>query len=187
MYAGVPIAIPADVTPLTRHRGAERFRDAEVGDQRVRTLREDVRRLDVAMDDAARVRKRERVDYVMQNPRHFARAELLLALERRAQRLAFDVRHRVPEQIALLAGREQRHDVRVLQLRGDLDLAAEPVAIDAGGELGRQHLDDDVAAEHAVDGDEDAAHAATGQLVIELIVGPQRTLEVLSEISHRSV
>ena len=121
----------------------------------------------------------------MQNPHDLAGGELLLPLERGAQRLALDVRHRVPEQIALLAGREERNDVRVLQLRGDLDLSAEAVAIDAGGQLRREHLHDDVSAEHAVDGDEDAAHPATGQLVIELIVGPQRILEVLSEFCHR--
>src|SRR5688572_32591026 len=33
-----------------RHRGAQRFRDAEVGDQRVRSLGQDVCRLDVAVD-----------------------------------------------------------------------------------------------------------------------------------------
>jgi hypothetical protein len=56
-------------------------------------------------------------------------------------------------------------------LRGDLDLSAEAVAIDAGGQLRWQHLHDDAASEHAVDGDEDATHAATHQLTIELIVG----------------
>ena len=57
-----------------RHRGADGFRDAEVGDERVRALREDVRRLDVAVDDAALVGEGERVDDVVQNAHDFARA-----------------------------------------------------------------------------------------------------------------
>lgn len=74
--------------------------------------------------------------------------------------------------------------MRMLQLRGHLDLAPEAVAIDARRELRRQDLHDDISPQHAVDGDEHAAHAATRQLTVELIVGPQRILEVLSEICH---
>ena len=41
-----------------RHRSAERFGDAEVGHQRMRALRQDVGRLDIAMDDTPGVGKR---------------------------------------------------------------------------------------------------------------------------------
>ena len=64
-----------------RQRSADGFCDAEVGDERVGSLREDVRRLDVAMDDAALVCECERVDDVMQNPHNLARAELSFSLE----------------------------------------------------------------------------------------------------------
>ena len=106
---------------------------------------------------------------------------------RGAQRFAVDERHCVPEQIALLAGGEERHDVRVLQLRDDLDFAPEAIAVHAGGELRRKDFDDDFSSEHAVGGDEDAAHPATGQLAVELIVGPQRVLEVFREVGHQGL
>ena len=77
--------------------------------------------------------------------------------------------------------------MRVLQLRRNLDLSAEAVAIHAGSELRRQHFDDDISAKHTIDRDEDAAHAASRQLSIELIIGPQRILEVLSEFCHRDI
>ena len=57
-----------------RQRGADRLRDAEVGDERVRALREDVRRLDVAMDHAARVGESERIDDIVQDTSDLARA-----------------------------------------------------------------------------------------------------------------
>src|SRR5262249_49235105 len=100
------------------------------------------------------------------------------------KRLALDVRHGIPEQVPLLASRKEWHDVRVLQLRRNLDLAAEPVAIYSSRELWRQHLHDDCAPEHTIDRHKDATHPATRQLTIELIVGPQRILEVLSEFCH---
>jgi hypothetical protein len=43
--------------------------------------------------------------------------------------------------------------------------------VDAGGELRRQDFHDDASSEDAVDGNEDATHAATYELTIELIVG----------------
>jgi hypothetical protein len=45
------------------------------------------------------------------------------------QRLARDERHRIVDEIFVLAGREERDDVRVLKLRGNLDLATEPAAV----------------------------------------------------------
>ena len=82
MYAGVPIAMPLSSRP-DRQRGADGFRDAEVGDEGVCALSEDVRRLDVAMDDTALVRESERVDDIVQDTSDFARGERSLALETR--------------------------------------------------------------------------------------------------------
>jgi hypothetical protein len=45
----------------------------------------------------------------------------------------------------------------------------------------------DPASEHSVDGDEDAAHAATRQLAVELVVGAQSVLEVLREVNHQRI
>src|SRR4051794_7991264 len=75
--------------------------------------------------------------------------------------------------------------MRMLQLGSDLYLSPEPVAVHAGGKLRRQDLDHHPATEDAVDRHENATHAATCQLSIELIVGGQRGLELIGEVGHR--
>jgi len=77
--------------------------------------------------------------------------------------------------------------VRVLELRDDLDLSAEPLAIDARRELGREHFDDNAPAERTIDRREDAAHPAARQLAIELIGRAERILQLFGEFSHQSL
>ena len=71
--------------------------------------------------------------------------KLRLAVEPRAQRLALDERHHVVEQPVRLARVEQRQDVRMLQVRRDLDLGEEPLDPSDGAELGIEHLERDLA------------------------------------------
>ena len=93
-----------------------------------------------------------------------ATRQLAVAPEPGAQRLALDQRHGVVEQVAGLAGGEQRDDVGMLERRGEVDLAAEPVQAQAGRELGREHLDHHLPAEAGLLGHEHAAHGAAAQL-----------------------
>jgi hypothetical protein len=65
MYAGVPIAIPPDVIPIP-HRRAQRFRDSEVRDERVRPDREDIAGLCPGTSRLA-MRIGQRSDDVVQN------------------------------------------------------------------------------------------------------------------------
>ena len=103
-----------------RHPRAARLlhreRDAEVGDERVSALQQDVLRLDVAMHDAERVRGAQRVGDLAGDAHRVVDRQLPLALEPRAQRLARDERHDVVQERVGLARVEQRQDVRVLQL-----------------------------------------------------------------------
>ena len=55
--------------------------------------------------------------------------------------------------------------MRVLQLRGDLNLAAEPVDVHPG-ELGVQHLHDHLTVEGALAGEKHAAHPAAAELAL---------------------
>src|SRR5690606_6747009 len=66
----------------------------------------------------------------------------------------------------------------------DLDLAAKTLVVDARGEFGRQHLDDDLAAQRRVRRDEDATHAATGQLTLERVARREGGLELGGEFGH---
>ena len=58
--------------------------------------------------------------------------------------LALDERHDVEEAAVRLARVEQREDVRVLEVGGELDLGEEPLGADHGGELGPQDLERDL-------------------------------------------
>jgi hypothetical protein len=64
-----------------------------------------------------------------------------------AQGVALYVRRREPGQPVDVSGGEHGNDVRVLELCGEEDFAAEPLDGDAREELRREHLDDDAAIE----------------------------------------
>ena len=61
--------------------------------------------------------------------------------------------------------------MRVLERRGELDLAAEAVDVEARAELGREHLDHDLPAERGFLGQEDAAHPPTAKLALKVEIG----------------
>jgi len=75
----------------------------------------------------------------------------------------------IPEPIAGEPGVENRDDVGLLQRRGQSNLAGEALGAQADGALGREHLDDDVAVEGGIVGEEYARHAAAGQLTLERV------------------
>jgi len=132
----------------------------------VRAAAEDIRRLDVPMDDAAFVRVRERVDDVVQNSEHLSRRELRALAEGALQGFSLDERHGEVEQITMRAGGVERDDVRVLELRRDLDLAAESITVHAGGEGGRKDFDHNIPIQRALRREEHSAHAAARQLAL---------------------
>ena len=167
-----------------RERGRQRLRDAEVGDEGVRSQREDVAGLDVAVDHPALVRVGERLHHVVEDADHVAHRQRALALHACAERLALDEGHGVVQQLLVLAGREERHDVRMLELRGELDLAPEPVDVHPRGEIGRQHLDDDRPRQRALPGDEHAAHPPAHELAIELVGGSEGGGQAFAEGIH---
>ena len=85
----------------------------------------------------------------------------------------------------MLAGVQQRHDVRVRQTRGELHFSAESIAIDPCGKIRRQHLDDDLSPERVLLRHEDAAHAAAGQFALDRVRVAQGALEVIDQlVSH---
>ena len=120
-----------------------------------------------AMDYAARVRVGQRIRHVVQDPHDIARRKLHVFVERMPQRLTFDVRHREVQQVAGGTGGVQRHDVRMLELRGELDLAPEPLAVLARREVRGQDFDDDLPVQRLLGRHEHTAHAAAGQLAFQ--------------------
>ena len=101
----------------------------------VAVLEEDVLRLDVAVDDAVRVREVERLEGLARDLDRLLDGELALAVEQLAQRLAAQERHRVVQRARGFAGAPHRKDVRVLEPRRDVHLAPKAVAAHRGREV----------------------------------------------------
>ncbi len=160
--------------------------DAEVGYDRVLSREQHVVGLDIAMHHALGVGVRQRVHDVPEDAHRLPDRELALASELGAQRLAGDEWHDVVEQAEGGTRGEQLHDVGVLQRGGELDLAAEALGIDAGRELGGQHLDDDAAAQRHLFGQEHAAHTAAAELPLDPVGRSDGLLELLSQVGHRA-
>ena len=67
--------------------------------------------------------------------------QLPFAVDAFLQRLALDERHDIVEDAVDGAGIEDREDVGVGQLGGDLDFAEEAIGAEGGAHLGAHHLD----------------------------------------------
>ena len=148
-------------------RFAHRLGHAEVGHQRVAPGEHHVVGLDVAMHHAVLVRVGERIDHFGDQPHRFVHRQLAFAGQPLAKRLARHVRHDVVEEAVGVAGVEQRQDVRVLQLRGDLDFAEEARRPQRGGEILAQHLDRHLAMMLEVLGEIDRRHPALAELALD--------------------
>ena len=81
-------------------------RDAEVGDEWLPFVQEDVLRLQVAMDDAVTMRVVERAADGDGEPHRFVHRQLLFTIEPRAERLPLHEGHHVEQQTPCLAGVE---------------------------------------------------------------------------------
>ena len=170
--------------PGRRERRTQRLGHAEIGDERVTPLRQHVARLDVAMHHAMRVRVGERIHDVGEDADDVLDRKPAALLEPHAQRLTAHEGHRVVEEIAVLPRGEERNDVRMLQLRSQVDLASEALAVDARGELGREDLHHHGSSQRLLGGQVDVAHAAAGELSLDRIGGRERSLEPLEEGIH---
>ena len=141
--------------------------DAEVGHQRAAVVQQDVLGLDVAVDHPVPVGVVERRGHLGGDPHRVGHGELLLPVEPAPERLALDEGHDVEEEAVGLARVEQREDVRVLQVGGELDLGQEPLGADDGGELGPEQLEGDLPVVPEVLGQEDRGHAAGADLALD--------------------
>src|SRR5688572_22180577 len=188
-------------------------RDAEVRDERSAVVQQDVLWLDVAVNDAAAVGVIERARHFGCYPHRVSDGELLVASQPVPERLAFDEGHDVVQKgrggrvgrggrgtsrfgIATLAtlpnrdhsGVEQWQDVRMLQVRGELDLLEEPVGAQDGGELGVEDLDGDLAAVLQIFGEIHGRHAAAAELPLDAIAireGDGESIERLHQFWSR--
>ena len=118
MYAGVPTRDAGLRERRVVARRAQRLADAEVGDERVPVVQQDVLGLDVAVHHAVPVRVVERVGHLARDAHGVRDRELPSrdAGDRAATRPRTHGHHVVQEP-AGLARVEQRQDVRVIEPR----------------------------------------------------------------------
>jgi MacB-like protein len=109
---------------------------------------------DVAMDHAVLVSVGERSRHLTQHADDFRDRESAFR-ESSSEARPFDERHRVERKAVGFASRQHGNDVRMLQARGDLDLALEAVDTHARCQVGWKYLHDDLAAGCRLVGDED--------------------------------
>ena len=122
-------------------RRTDRLGDTEIRYDRVPLGEQHVVGLDVTMHHAVAMRIRQRVRDLAQHFHRVADGHLALLLDELTQRLPFDEGHHVIDEVVRSAGREQLHDVRVLELGRQLDLALEPLHAHRGRHVRWQHLD----------------------------------------------
>ena len=153
-------------------RRRDRRGDAEVGDDRLAFLEQDVFRLDVPVDDAEAVGVAERGGDRPGDPERDVHRELAFANEPVAEGLAAGVGHdevqepRAAGPLGLdLAGIVQRKDLRVGEPRRDADLAEEPLGLVARHRA--EHLDGHLAAVLQVLGQIDGGRTSPPDLVLE--------------------
>jgi hypothetical protein len=72
------------------------------------------------------------------------------------------------------------------ELRGDLDLAQEPVRAEERRELGVQDLEGDRAVVLEVLGETDGGHAAAAQLALDLVPAGKGSPEAIQQVGHDS-
>ena len=158
--------------------------DAEVGHQRSAVVHQDVLGLDVAVDHAVPVGVVQRRGDLGGDPDRVGHGELLLPVEPAPERLPLDEGHDVEEEAVGLARVEQRQDVRVLEVGGELDLGQEPLGADHGRELRAQQLERDLAVVLQVLREVHRRHAAGADLTFDPVAVGERYLEAVLQLGH---
>ena len=90
-------------------------------------VEQDIRRLDVAMDETLRVRSVERVRHPREDRQRLLCLERLPRAEQCLQVAALDEAHRQKQPTVLLAGLVDREHVAVVERRRESRLAKEPL------------------------------------------------------------
>ncbi len=121
------------------------------------------------MDDALPMRVVEGRGDLPGYLQRFVQGELLLALELIAQRLALDVGHDVIEEAFGLPGVVERQNVGVTELRGDPDLAQEPLGPEYRRQLGAQNLHGDRTLVLEVPSEINGGHPAATELALDRV------------------
>jgi len=143
-------------------------RHAEVGEQRVPVLEQDVLRLDVAVHHAARVGEGERVRHLAGDTQRLLDRQPTDAGHPLAERLALDEWHDVVGHAVGDSGVVHRKDAGMLERSGEAYLAQEAILAELRTGAGPEDLDGDRTSMAAIHRAIDDGHGAFPRLVTEL-------------------
>ena len=169
--------------PGFRRRG-DGPRHAEVGDDRVALLDQDVLGLDVAVHDPLPVRVVEGVGRLAREPERACQGKPAVASEMVAKGAALDIRGDIVEKAVRLARVVERQQMRMVQPGHDPDLAQEALGAEHLGESRLQDLERDDAVVPQVAGEIDHGHAAVADLTIDGVPARERGPEAVDQIQH---
>lgn len=148
-----------------------RARDAEVADLRcVIRVEEDVRRLEIGVNDALRVREREPVRHLDRDADRVAGLERTGLLDALLHRSAREVLHDDERRIVDLADVVDGHDVRMRKLRERARFLHEhPAEVSIGRGCRIEDLERNVAVQRLVAGEVDLRRAAHSERLLDLV------------------
>ena len=159
--------------------------DAEVGDDRLTLLEQDVLGLDVAVDHVEPVGVGQRAGHGSGDTERHVHRQRPLAGQPVAQALAARVRHDEVEQAVAFAGVVQRQDLGMGQAGGDPDLAEKPLRlVPAGRRVGPQHLDGHLPGVLHVLGQIDRGRAAPPDLLLDEVAVTQGSAQADRNLGH---
>jgi hypothetical protein len=182
--------MPAVVCCIAPEAALTALAMAEVRHRRVSIAQQNIARFDVPMDDSGFVRFDQCIDHVPERRKGFIDRQSSGAHQPIAQRLPLHKRHDVVEKPLSLTGIVERQDVRVLKLRGDVDLSYEAIGPHRCTQLRTQHLERHLAAVLEVLGKVDGGHPAGTELALDgVAVGESRlqSVELLGLIGHCAI
>jgi len=145
----------------------------------VPALEEDVRRLDVAVDDPVVVSVLKSVGNLVRNSNRVRDREATLFLEAVAQALAADERHDVAQRAVCFTCGVHRDDVRMAELGRHLDFAHEALTAESRREFLVEDLDRNVTVRKRLASQVDPGHASAIELTEQGVPLRQRGLEPL--------
>jgi len=131
------------------------------------------------------VRVGERIRDLRREAERVAQGQLALAGHPVAEGLAVDEGHDVIQEAVRVTRVVEREDVGMVEPRGDLDLAQEPLGPQGLRQLSAQHLERDLAVVPDVRREVHRRHAAGADLALEAIVPGEGGVQLRDHVSHR--
>jgi len=152
----------------------KRARNSEIGDECLSARQQDVRRLDISVNDAFCVSRGERAGDFPNERRDGFNRHGSISLETLAERFAIHERHHVIQQSVRFSRIVEREDVRMTEPRADGDFVLEPLDANETSDLRVEHLDGGFPLELLVVSEVNHRHATATELALDGVTVGER-------------